>query len=83
MMKMYPLDSLEVPAKGTATLKPGGYHIMLINLKQAPKLGELHTLTLKFRLAPDLIVELPVQQSEAIYRGNDKSSIHHHHSHKN
>ena len=82
MMKMYPLDSLEVPAKGTATLKPGGYHIMLINLKQAPKLGELHTLTLKFRQAPDLIVELPVQH-EAIYRGNDKSSIHHHHSHKN
>ena len=83
MVKMYPVDSLEVPAKGTAMFKPGGYHIMLINLKQAPKLGESHTLTLRFRQAPDLVVELPVQQSGAIHRGNDKSSIRHHHSHKN
>ena len=47
MMKMYPVDSLEVRAKGMVMLKPGGYHIMLINLKQAPKLGESHTLTLQ------------------------------------
>ena len=47
MMKMYPLDSLEVPKKGMVMLKPGGYHIMLINLKQAPKLRESHSLTLQ------------------------------------
>ena len=33
MLKMYPVDSLEIPAKGMVLLKPGGYHIMLINLK--------------------------------------------------
>ena len=82
MLKMYPVDSLEISAKGTATLKPGGYHIMLINLKQAPKLGESYTMTLQFQQAPDLIVELPVQQSEAAARDDEKSSIHHHQSHK-
>ena len=79
---MYPVDSLEVPAKGMVMLKPGGYHIMLINLKQAPKLGESYTMTLQFQQAPDLIVELPVQQSEAAARDDEKSSIHHHQSHK-
>ena len=83
MIKMYPVDFLEVPAKGMVMLKPGGYHIMLINLKQAPKLGELHTLILEFRQAPDLIVELPVQQSEPTSGDDEKPSMHHHHSHKN
>jgi copper(I)-binding protein len=80
MMKMYPVDSLEVPAKGMVMLKPGGYHIMLINLKQAPKLGESHSLTLRFRQAPDVVVELPVQQSGATSGDDEKSSMHHHHS---
>jgi len=80
MLKMYPVDSLEIPAKDMAMLKPGGYHIMLINLKQAPKLGESHTLTLRFRQAPDLVVELPVQQSGATSGGEEKSSMHHHQS---
>ena len=82
MMKMYPVDSLEVPAKGMVMLKPGGYHIMLINLKQAPKLGESHTLTLQFRQAPDVVVKLPVQQSGATSGDDEKTSMHHHQSHK-
>jgi copper(I)-binding protein len=81
MLKMYPVNSLEIPAKGMVMLKPGGYHIMLINLKQAPKLGESHTMTLQFRHAPDLTVELPVQQSTAA-RDDEKPSMHHHQSHK-
>jgi len=80
MLKMYPVDSLEIPAKGMVLLKPGGYHIMLINLKQAPKLGESHKLTLRFRQAPDVVVELPVQQSGATSGDDEKSSMHHHHS---
>jgi hypothetical protein len=82
MMKMYPVASIEIPAKGMAMLKPSGYHIMLINLKQAPRLGETHMLTLKFREAPDLVVELPVQQSESVSGGDDKSLSHHHQSHQ-
>ena len=80
MMKMYPVDSLEVPAKGMVMLKPGGYHIMLINLKQTPKLGESHTLTLRFQQAPDVIVELPVQENVATSGDDEKSSMHHHES---
>ena len=82
MLKMHPLGSLEVPAKGMVMLKPGGYHIMLINLKQAPKLGESHALTLQFRQAPDVVVELPVQQSGATSGDDEKSSMHHHQSRK-
>ena len=82
MMKMYPVDSLEVPAKGMVMLKPGGYHIMLINLKQAPKLGESHSRTLRVRQAPDVVIELPVQQSGATSGDSEKTPMHHHQSHK-
>ena len=82
MMKMYPVDSLEVPAKGMVMLKPGGYHIMLINLKQAPKLGESHTLTLRFQQAPDVVVRLILQQNETTSGDSEKTSMRHHQSHK-
>lgn len=34
VMQMRMLDALEVPAHGTATLSPGGTHLMLMGLKQ-------------------------------------------------
>src|SRR5262245_1688090 len=33
-MVMRPLPKIEVPAGGTLEMKPGGYHIMLLGLKQ-------------------------------------------------
>jgi copper(I)-binding protein len=46
MMHMHAVDALEVPAGKTVELKPGGYHIMLQDLKQTIKEGDAVPLTL-------------------------------------
>ena len=51
MMSMFPLSFVPVPAGGEQKLKPGRYHIMLINLNHSPKLGEKYELFLQFKYA--------------------------------
>lgn len=46
MMRMRPISALELPAGRTVELKPGGYHVMLLDLKQAIKEGDTVPLTL-------------------------------------
>lgn len=45
-MKMRPVPSVEVKAKGEAVLKPGGLHVMLIDLKAPMKEGDVVPITL-------------------------------------
>jgi len=47
VMKMRAAPRLDLPAGQTVSLKPGGYHIMLMGLKQRLKAGETVPLTLK------------------------------------
>ncbi len=60
VMKMRPLKSVDVKPGGTATLKPGGRHIMLMGLKQALKQGDHFPITLTFEHAPPLTVQVEV-----------------------
>ena len=61
MMKMQPLkDGLEIPAEGEVELKPGGYHIMMIGLTEDLTEGTTIELTLTFKNAGDLKLEVPV-----------------------
>ncbi|CAN5904565.1 copper chaperone PCu(A)C [soil metagenome] len=46
VMKMRALTELDLPAGKTVELKPGGYHLMLIDLKAQVKEGELIPITL-------------------------------------
>ena len=46
MMQMLPVRRLEVPARGHVLLAPGGYHLMLINLKRSLRAGEQVGITL-------------------------------------
>lgn len=46
VMKMRPVPSIEVPAKGEAVLKPGSLHLMLIDLKAPMQEGEVVPITL-------------------------------------
>ena len=39
VMKMRPLAEIELPASRTVSLKPGGNHIMLIDIKRELKVG--------------------------------------------
>jgi hypothetical protein len=46
VMKMRAIPGLELPAGKTVDLKPGGYHVMLMDLKQELKVGESVPVTL-------------------------------------
>lgn len=46
VMRMRPVDGLDLPAGKAVELKPGGYHIMLTGLKAQVKEGERVPLTL-------------------------------------
>lgn len=70
-MIMMTVDGVPVPAKSMATLKPGGYHIMLMGLNQAPKTGDQVPLTLTFEKAGDVQVTAAVQESGKEVMKND------------
>lgn len=46
-MKMQAVDALELPAGKPVELKPGGYHVMLMDLKRPLKVGDKLPLTLR------------------------------------
>ena len=48
VMKMRPVPAIDVKARGEAVLKPGGLHVMLIDLKAPMKEGDIVPITLTF-----------------------------------
>lgn len=48
MMKMRAIPGIDVPAGKSVDLKPGGYHVMLIDLKDQIKAGDTVPITLVF-----------------------------------
>ena len=48
VMRMRPLAGLDLPARQAVELKPGGYHLMLTQLKQALPVGATVPVTLQF-----------------------------------
>jgi copper(I)-binding protein len=48
VLGMKGVDFIEIPAHGERVLKPGGDHLMLMNLKSHPRPGEKVTVTLEF-----------------------------------
>ncbi len=63
MMKMRPVEGgLEIPAGGTVELKPGGYHIMLIDLVSPLEVGTKIKVTLKFEKAGDVPLEVEIRE---------------------
>lgn len=62
VMAMHPVDGIDVPANGEATLQPGGFHIMLIGLTRDLNVGDQVTLTLTFVQAGEMTVTATVRE---------------------
>jgi copper(I)-binding protein len=54
VMKMFPVDGIDVPAGKTVRLASGGYHLMLTNLQKPLSAGDKVPLQLTFELADKL-----------------------------
>jgi hypothetical protein len=73
IMRMRELDKgLEIPAGGTVTLAPSGFHVMLMGLKGPLKQGTKVPLTLVFEKAGSIDVELSVESLGATQPGTGK-----------
>jgi copper(I)-binding protein len=62
VMKMRQVQSFEIPARERVTLRPGGSHLMLVDVVQPLEKGERFTMTLRFERAGELQIELEVQE---------------------
>ena len=62
MMKMRRIEKIDIPAKGKTVLKPGGLHIMLIDLKNNLKPGQEVSVTLKFSDGSEKNFSAPVRK---------------------
>jgi len=65
VMRMREVSGYEIPAKGSFELKPGGAHLMLMNIKAPFKDGDRVPLTLKFERGGEVKVELIVGKAGA------------------
>ncbi len=61
--RMRHIDRLPLSAGETVELRPGGYHLMLIDLKQALKTGDRVPLTLKIEQSDGSVRQLAVEAS--------------------
>lgn len=61
MMKMRAVPHARVGAKSILEFAPGGYHIMLMDVAEAPEVGSRFPLTLEFDGAERLEVEVEVR----------------------
>jgi periplasmic copper chaperone A len=60
VMKMRQVQGIAVPAGGAVELKPGGLHIMFINIKAPLTAGETVPVKLKFAKAGEVELKMPV-----------------------
>jgi hypothetical protein len=61
VMRMSPMQNIEIPAGGQAELKPGSLHVMLIGIKGKLKPGDQVSLILVFELSGNLTVQAEVR----------------------
>lgn len=67
VMRMEPHpEGFAIPARSSLELKPGGKHIMLIDLAKPLAVGDVFTLTLNFDKADALTIDVPVAEDGAM-----------------
>jgi copper(I)-binding protein len=73
VMKMRAVAALDLPAGKTVDLKPGGYHVMLMDLKQTLKAGDTVPVTLvvegKDGKRESIEVKAPVRALGQVHQG--------------
>ncbi len=62
VMRMEPRpEGFDIPAEGGLVLRPGGKHIMLLNVPEPLEAGDMVEITLEFATAPAQTVQVPVR----------------------
>jgi copper(I)-binding protein len=75
VMKMRQVDGIDIPARQTVALKPGGYHIMLTGLAKPLEAGQSFPLTLDFAKAGEKQVTVTVEKIGATGPGGGSAGM--------
>lgn len=82
VIRMRKVARIPLPAHTDVSLRPGGYHLMLIGLKEPLTDGAQQTVTLHFEHAPAQDVVLEISKARLLERinasGTDDAGGHHH-----
>jgi copper(I)-binding protein len=73
--KMVPQDAIKIPAGGRVELKPGDYHLMLMQPSQTLRVGDQISITLEFKNGEMQTISFPVKKqtlSEKIESGAEE-----------
>lgn len=62
VMSMQMQEAVTIPAGEQVEFKPGGLHVMFVNLTRDLKPGDTITLTLNFKETGNVVVEVPVKE---------------------
>jgi copper(I)-binding protein len=76
VMKMRQVKDIAVPAGGAVELKPGGLHLMFMNIKAPLAAGSSIPLKLKFAKAGEVEVKMPVNAMGAQGAGHGGAMKH-------
>ena len=82
IMRMRQIDAINVPAGQTVDLKPGGLHLMFMDLKAPLAAGSQFALTLQFEKAGEVKVDVKVQNAAPGMKADAKSEPMHDHKHE-
>lgn len=77
IMRMRQVKDIAVPAGGNVELKPGGLHIMFMNIKTPLKAGESIPVKLKFAKAGEVEVKMPVDAMGSHHGGQHDGAMKH------
>lgn len=79
VMRMRAVQSLDLPKGQSVQLKPGGYHVMLMDLKQPLAKDATVPITLKVQLADKRIVEQKVEAKVRDLTAGNMPAMNHDH----
>ncbi len=71
VMRMRPVKEMPVPAGGTTELRPGGLHLMLMQLKRPLKAGEKIDITLVFEDGSKKQIQAEVRRFDGMMMKHD------------
>lgn len=74
VMKMFPVAPLDIPMHSALEMKPGGYHLMLLELNGPLKKDTVIDVILIFEKAGEVPVKVPVGSVAAKADGHDHGS---------
>lgn len=63
VMRMRPVEQIDIPAGGQTELRPGGFHVMLIGVQEDLTAGETVDITLTFENAGEQVITASIRDS--------------------